>query len=116
MKVHSLQHYSHALELAVHDSWITGKVKSALALADPNLGLHINVKTLAGRVLLCGRVSTHKQREHAIALVRAVHGVAEIDASDLLTHVFKPGSFPDAPNAEEMRDNRPQSSSKSDDN
>ncbi|WP_397452943.1 BON domain-containing protein [Pseudomonas sp. NA-150] len=115
MKMHSFQHYSHAVEMTVHDSWITAKVKSALALADPTLGLHINVKTYAGRVILGGRVNSHKERDHAISLVRAVQGVAEIDASDLLTHVFKPGTFPEAPNAEENPETRPQSSTRLDD-
>jgi hypothetical protein len=48
MKIHSFQHYSHGLEMAVHDAWITAKVKSTLAFSDPTLGLHINVKTHAG--------------------------------------------------------------------
>ena len=115
MKMHSFQHYSHALEMTVHDSWLTTKVKSALAMADPTLGLHINVKTYAGRVILSGRVDTHKQCDQAIALARAVQGVAEIDASGLQTHVFKPGSFPEAPNAEESVENHAQSSEKLDD-
>jgi len=114
MKIQSLRHYSHGLEMAVHDSWVTTKVKSALALAEPTLGLHINVKTYAGRVVLSGRVNTHRECEQAVALVRAVQGVTEIDASNLLTHVFTPGSFPEAPNAEESREER-SSSAKRDD-
>ena len=47
MKNHSFQHYAHGLEMAVHDAWITAKVKSALAFSDPTLSLHINVKTLS---------------------------------------------------------------------
>jgi len=33
----------------------------------------------------------------------------------LQTHVFTPGSFPEAPNAEESTERRPQSSTKMDD-
>jgi hyperosmotically inducible protein len=88
MKIHSFQHYSHGLEMAVHDAWITAKVKSALAFSDPTLSLHINVKTHAGIVGLSGRVNTHRQCEQAMGLARSVHGVAEVDASDLQTHVF----------------------------
>lgn len=115
MKIHSLQHYSHNLELAVHDAWITTKVKSALSIADPSLSMHINVKTYAGKVVLSGRVNTHRQCDQATALARAVHGVAEVDSSDLQTHVFMPGHFPEAPNAEESAEKRTQSSSQSDD-
>ena len=115
MKLHSLQHYSHNLELAVHDAWITAKVKSALSIAEPSLGLHVNVKTYAGKVVLSGRVNTHRQCDQAIALARGVHGVADVDTSDLQTHVFMPGSFPEAPNAEESTEKRPQSSSQGDD-
>ncbi|VVO28254.1 BON domain-containing protein [Pseudomonas fluorescens] len=115
MKNHSFQHYSHDLEMAVHDAWITTKVKSALAFSDPSLSLHINVKTHAGVVALSGRVNTHRECEKAIGLARSVHGVTEIDASDLQTHVFTPGSFPEAPNAEESTESRPQSSTKMDD-
>ncbi|VVN77123.1 BON domain-containing protein [Pseudomonas fluorescens] len=115
MKNHSFQHYSHDLEMAVHDTWVTAKVKSALAFAEPALGLHINVKTHAGVVALSGRVNTHRQCEKAIGLARSVHGVAEVDASDLQTHVFTPGSFPEAPNAEESTESRSQSSTRMDD-
>ncbi|VVN70793.1 BON domain-containing protein [Pseudomonas fluorescens] len=115
MKNHSFQHYSHDLGMAVHDTWTTTKVKSALAFAEPSLGLHINVKTHAGTVSLSGRVNTHRQCEQAIDLVRTVHGVAEVDASNLQTNVFTPGSVFKAPNAEESAESRRQSSAKRDD-
>lgn len=115
MKLHSFQHYSHGLEMAVHDAWITTKVKSALAFAEPTRGLHINVKTHAGMVTLSGRLITHKQCEQAVSLTRAVHGVVDIEASDLQTHMFTPGSLPEAPNAEESREYSSQSSTKKDD-
>ncbi|PQP00701.1 MULTISPECIES: BON domain-containing protein [Pseudomonas] len=115
MKLHSFQRYSHGLETVVHDAWITTRVKSALALAEPNLGLNVHVKTHAGTVALSGRVNTHRQCEQAVALARTVPGVVNIDASELLTHVFTPGSFPEAPNAEESAERRPQSSAKTDD-
>lgn len=115
MKTHSFQHYSHDLGMAIHDTWITTKVKSALALAEPTRRLNIHVKTHAGMVALSGRVKTHRQCEQAIRLARSIHGVIDIDASDLQTHMVPPGSFPEAPNAEESVENRPQSSAKSDD-
>ncbi|MDH4607133.1 BON domain-containing protein [Pseudomonas sp. BN102] len=115
MKIHSFQHYSHDLGLAVHDAWITTKVKSALTLAEPTRRLNIHVKTHAGMVALSGRVNTHKQCEQAIGLARAVHGVTDIDASDLQTYMVSPGSFPEAPNAEESAEELPRASAKTDD-
>ena len=115
MKLHSFQHYSHGLETVVHDTWITARVKSALALAETTLGLNVHVKTHAGTVALSGRVNTHKQCERAVALARSVPGVVEVDARDLLTHVFTPGSTQQPPNAEEAPESRPQSSTRIDD-
>jgi hyperosmotically inducible protein len=111
MKLHSFQHYSHGLEMAVHDAWVTTKVRSALTFAESTRGLPIHVKTHAGMVTLSGRLNTHKQCEQAVSLTRGVHGVAGIDASDLQTHMFTPGSLPEAPNAEESREYPSQSSS-----
>ena len=115
MKLHSFQKYSHGLERGVHDTWITARVKSALAMAEPGLGLQIHVKTHGGTVALSGRVNTHKQCEQAVTLARSVQGVVNVDARDLLTHVFTPGSIPKPPNAEEAPETRPQSSTKIDD-
>jgi hyperosmotically inducible protein len=115
MKLNSFQHYSHDLEAVVHDTWITGRVKSALAVAEPSLAMQVHVKTHAGIVVLSGRVNTHKQCEQAVALARSVPGVVEIDARELLTHVFTPGSVPTAPNAEETAERRSSSSSRPDD-
>ncbi|MHC8339607.1 BON domain-containing protein [Pseudomonas sp. HLT2-19-2] len=115
MKLHSFQHYSQDLERGVHDTWITARVKSALAMAEPSFGLQIHVKTHGSTVALSGRVNTHKQCEQAVALARSVQGVVEVDARDLLTHVFTPGTFPEPPNAEESAESRPQSSTKTDD-
>lgn len=115
MKLHSLEHYSRQMEMIAHDAWLTARVKSALAMADPALSLQVHVKTLAGTVVLSGRVNTHKQCEQAVALARTVTGVNEIDARELLTHVFTPGSVPTPPNAEESPEIRPPSSAKPDD-
>ncbi|MBK5354190.1 BON domain-containing protein [Pseudomonas sp. TH41] len=115
MKLQSFKHYSDQLETVAHDAWITARVKSALALGEPTLGLQIHVKTFAGTVALSGRVNTHKQCEQAVALARTVPGVVEIDARELLTHVFTPGSVPTPPNAEENMESRAQSSEKPDD-
>lgn len=112
MKTHSFQHYSHNLGMAVHDAWITTRVRSALAFSEPTLGMHVNVKTHAGTVALSGRVNTHKECERVVELARSVNGVNEIDAKDLLTHVFTPGHLPEAPNAEESTEYRPPSSAK----
>ncbi len=112
MKTHSFQHYSHDLGVAVHDAWITTRVKSALAFAEPTLGLHVTVKTHAGAVALSGRVNTRKECERVVSLARSVPGVTEIDAKDLLTHVFTPGHLPEAPSAEESSEYRPQSPEK----
>ncbi|AWY38618.1 BON domain-containing protein [Pseudomonas putida] len=115
MKLQSFQHYSHDLERGVHDTWITARVKSALALAKPSLGLQIHVKTQGGTVALSGRVNTHKQCEQAVGLARSVQGVVEVDARELLTHVFTPGSIPEPPSAEESPENRSSSSTRMDD-
>ncbi|QVW26403.1 BON domain-containing protein [Pseudomonas hormoni] len=115
MKNHSLDHYSHQLGIIAHDAWLTARVKSALTLADPALSLQVHVKTLAGTVVLSGRVNTHKQCEQVVALARTVHGVNEIDARELVTHVFTPGSVPTPPDAEENSEIRPSSSGKPDD-
>ncbi|MET0849104.1 MAG: BON domain-containing protein [Pseudomonas sp.] len=114
MKLHSFRNYSHNLETVVHDTWITARVKSALTRAEPALGMNIHVKTHAGTVSLSGRVNTHRQCEQAVALARSVPGVVEIDARDLLTHVFTPGSNPVPPNAEETSERRPSSSNQDD--
>lgn len=106
MKNHSLQQYSHDLGMAVHDTWTTARVKSALAKAGSALSLHVHVKTHAGLVTLSGRVLNHRQCEHAIDLARGVPGVMDVDARELLTHVFMPGANPEAPNAEESNDYR----------
>ncbi|AZD03411.1 Transport-associated domain [Pseudomonas chlororaphis subsp. chlororaphis] len=70
MKLHSFQHYSHGLEMAVHDAWVTTKVRSALTFAESTRGLPIHVKTHAGMVTLSGRLNTHKQCEQAVSLTR----------------------------------------------
>lgn len=106
MKLHSFQQYSHDLERGVHDTWITARVKSALAMAEPSFGLQIHVKTHGGTVALSGRVNTHRQCEQAVAVARSVPGVVNIDASELLTHVFTPGHPPEAPNAEDTPERR----------
>lgn len=107
MKNHSLQHYSHDLGMAVHDTWTTTRVKSALAMADSALSLHVHVKTLAGTVTLSGRLLTHRQCERVIELVRAVPGVLDVDARELLTNVFTPSGSAQPPNAEETTEYRP---------
>jgi len=115
MKNHSLQHLSHDLGMAVHDTWTTTRVKSALAFADKALSLNVHVKTHAGTVALSGRVLTHRQCEQAIELARGVPGVMAVDARELLTNVFMPGSNMEAPDAEERHEYRSPLSGKKDD-
>ncbi|KJZ40247.1 BON domain-containing protein [Pseudomonas sp. B21-040] len=107
MKLRSFEQYSHHLESVAHDAWLTTRVKSVLAMDDPTLGLQIHVKTHAGTVALSGRVTTHRQCEKVVALTRSVQGVVDVDARELLTHVFTPGSFPEPPDAEERSERRP---------
>ncbi|WP_349571945.1 BON domain-containing protein [Azotobacter salinestris] len=71
------------LGATVHDAWITANVKSSLALARETRGQDIHVKTHAGEVFLSGLVDSHRQRNQALQLARAVHGVARVDGSDL---------------------------------
>jgi len=116
MKLHSFQQYSHDLERGVHDTWITARVKSALANGRTQLWpANPCENPSGGTVALSGRVNTHKQCERAVALARSVPGVVEVDARDLLTHVFTPGSTQQPPNAEEAPESRPQSSTRIDD-
>ena len=106
MRNHSLQHYSHDLSMAVHDTWTTARVKSVLAMADSSQSLHIHVKTHAGTVALSGRVLTHREYERVVERVRAVPGVLDVDAHELLTHVFMPTGSMQAPDAQETTDYR----------
>ncbi|MNG41763.1 hypothetical protein D3C84_1311540 [compost metagenome] len=64
---------------------------------------------------MSGRVLTHRQCEQAIELARGVLGVMEVDARELLTNVFMPGSNMEAPDAEERHEYRSPLSGKKDD-
>ena len=108
MKMHSFNQYSHDLGMAVHDLWLTTKVKSAMEMTKPTRGQHIHVKTHAGMVTLSGQVESHRLCEQAIELARAVHGVAEVDAQGLEVYTVAPGHLPEAPNAEESADHEAQ--------
>ncbi len=70
---------------AVTDTWITGKVKSAL-LADTTLsGMEIKVETNQGVVSLSGTVADSTQRDLAIAKAREIKGVVDVSADGLKT-------------------------------
>jgi len=99
MKIHSSGQTPHGLGATVHDTWITANVKSSLALGQGTRGRDIHVKTHGGEVFLSGRVASHRQRNEAIQLTRAVHGVIRVDASKL--EVSPSDGLPEAPNAEE---------------
>ena len=115
MKMHSFNQYSHDLGMAVHDLWLTTKVKSALEMARTTRGQHIHVKTHAGVVALSGQVESHRLCEQAIELVRAVHGVCEVDAHGLEIYTVAPGHLPEAGNAEESADYSEPSAMRKDD-
>lgn len=106
MKMQSFSQYSQNIGSAVHDAWISAKVRSALAMDKATRGQQIGVKTHAGVVALSGRVASHRQCRQAVALARSIHGVGAVNADELEIHVFAPGSVPEAPNAEETRDMR----------
>lgn len=98
MKTPSPSHTPHRLGATIHDAWITANVKSSLALAKGTRGHDIHVKTHGGEVFLSGTVNSHRQRNEALQLARAVHGVIRVDASELAISPFE------APNAEETVD------------
>jgi hyperosmotically inducible protein len=104
MKMHSFNQYSHDLGVAVHDLWLTTKVKSALEMTRPTRGQHIHVKTHSGVVALSGQVESHRLCEQAIERARSVHGVSEVDAHDLEIFTVAPGHLPEAGDAEENMD------------
>lgn len=104
MKMQSFNQYSHDLGMAVHDLWLTAKVKSALEMAKPTRGQHIHVKAHAGMVTLSGQVESHRLCEQAIELARGVRGVIAVDARELETWMVAPGQLPEAPNEEETVD------------
>ncbi|GAB3463537.1 BON domain-containing protein [Azotobacter salinestris] len=83
MKIPLSGQTSQRLGATVHDVWITANVKSSLALARETRGQDIHVKTHAGEVFLSGLVDSHRQRNQALQLARAVHGVARVDGTDL---------------------------------
>lgn len=114
MKMHSFNQYSHDLGMAVHDLWLTTKVKSALEMTKPTRGQHIHVKTHAGVVALSGHVETHRQCEQAAELVRAMHGVVEVDVQGLEIYTVAPGHLPEAGNAEESVDYEAQNAKRQD--
>jgi hyperosmotically inducible protein len=70
-------------EEAVSDTWITGKVKSAL-VGDASLsGLDIKVETNKGVVSLSGQVGSDAERDLAIAKTKEIKGVVAVSADGL---------------------------------
>ncbi|MDX1367828.1 BON domain-containing protein [Pseudomonas sp.] len=70
-------------EEAVSDTWITGKVKSAL-VGDASLsGLDIKVETNKGVVSLSGLVGSDAERDLAVTKAKAIKGVAAVSADGL---------------------------------
>lgn len=65
--------------MAIDDSTITVKVKTAM-LADPTLkALQINVDTKDGTVTLAGPVESQAQKDHATQVAQGVSGVNSVD-------------------------------------
>lgn len=69
---------------AVSDTWITGKVKSALLADDALSGMDIKVETNQGVVSLSGTVASSAERDLAIAKARQIKGVMEVSADGLM--------------------------------
>ncbi|AJE20838.1 Phospholipid-binding domain-containing protein [Azotobacter chroococcum NCIMB 8003] len=104
MKTPSSSHTPHGLGAAIHDTWITANVKSSLALARDTRGQDIHVKTHGGEVFLSGMVNSHRQRNEALQLARAVHGVVRVDASELAVSLSATDRPFEASSAEETAD------------
>ena len=67
--------------LAIADAQTAARVKTAL-VNDPDLGARtIEVRVVRGVVLLSGRVVTQAEADRAVALARAVDGVADVRAT-----------------------------------
>lgn len=65
--------------MAIDDSALTAKVKTAM-LADPSLkALQINVDTKDGTVTLKGGVESQTQKDHATDVAQGVSGVKSVD-------------------------------------
>lgn len=65
------------------DSWITGKVKSGLAMTKGVTSSDISVVTTNGMVALSGLVDTKAQKDKAVACAESVKGVHSVDSSAL---------------------------------
>lgn len=104
MKIHSPSHTPHGLGATIHDTWITANVKSSLALARDTRGQDIHVKTHGGEVFLSGMVNSHRQRNEALQLARAVHGVVRVDATGLAVSLSATDRPFEASNSEETAD------------
>lgn len=65
---------------AVDDSWITTKVKAALAATDGVSATAVDVKTVNGVVTLRGVLDSSTSVKKAIAAARSVDGVKQVDA------------------------------------
>ena len=68
---------------AVSDTWITTKVKAELVTTDKVSGTDVSVTTVDGVVALVGVLPNQAEVDKAIALVRGVNGVKEVDSAGL---------------------------------
>jgi len=104
MKSHSSSHGHHGLGATLHNAWITAGVKSSLALAKATRSQGIHVKTHDGEVFLDGMVNSHQQRNEAIRLAGAIHGVVRVDATGLNVSLSASDRPFEAADAEEHTD------------
>jgi osmotically-inducible protein OsmY len=62
----------------VTDSWITTKVKSALAADKQVKATEVNVETFKGRVQLSGFVNSRAAMDQAVYVARGIQGVTSV--------------------------------------
>ncbi|HET9404752.1 MAG TPA: BON domain-containing protein, partial [Burkholderiales bacterium] len=60
------------------DSWITTKVKSALAADKQVKATEVNVETFKGRVQLSGFVSSNAAMNQAVVVAQGIKGVTSV--------------------------------------
>ncbi len=70
---------SHAVQQQVGDAWISAKVKSALLYNRNVHGSAIEVDTRNGVVTLSGVVASGFEKEQALSVARAIHGVKQVN-------------------------------------
>lgn len=75
------KHVAAATGQALHDSWITTKVKSEIVADGVSEGFDLSVETSNGVVVLKGRLPDQAALDHARTLAQQVKGVKGVDSS-----------------------------------